>query len=187
VRTGRPGIGRAQPPRRAGANGSSDVQAALDAFRQIVQALRVAGREGERRAGLSAAQLFALQQIAEHPEASVNDVAALTFTHQSSVSVVIQRLVAGRLVDKVPATGDRRRQELVLTAKGRQALRRAPAAMQERLIAAIAALPAADRRALARSLEHVARTVAPNQSARHPPMLFEDSRRRPKTNRDQSR
>ena len=69
------------------------MRVALDAFRHIVQALRV-GRARVEQTGLSSAQLFALQQIAEHPDASINDVAALTFTHQSSVSVVIQRLVS---------------------------------------------------------------------------------------------
>ena len=109
-------------------------------FRRIVQALR-AGRAGERRAGLSSAQLFALQQIAEHPGASINDVAALTFTHQSSVSVVIQRLVDSGSSPKVPASDDRRRQRARGDGEGRRALRRAPVAVQEHLIAAIAALP----------------------------------------------
>ena len=149
------------------------MQKALDAFRRIVQALRAADRAGKRRAGLSTAQLFALQQIAAHPGASINDVAALTFTHQSSVSVVTQRLVAKRLVAKVAASHDRRRQHLALTAAGKRVLQRAPQAVQERLIAAIASLKPADRRALARSLGEVARLVAP-QGAPHPPMLFED-------------
>ena len=152
----------------------SEVRAALDAFRRIVQALRVGARAGERRAGLSSAQLFALQQIAEHPDASINDVAALTCTHQSSVSVVIQRLVRQRLVAKVASSQDRRRLRLAVTAKGRRVLGRAPVAIQEHLIAAIAALPAADRRALARSLSAVARLVAPAGAAPHPPMFFED-------------
>ncbi|HLY21792.1 MAG TPA: MarR family transcriptional regulator [bacterium] len=156
------------------ATASHDVRAALDAVRRIVQGLRVAGREGERRAGLSSAQLFALQQIGEHPRASVNELAALTFTHQSSVSVVIQRLVERRLVAKVTATDDRRRLRLELTAKGRAVLGRAPAAVQERLIAAIAALAPGDRRVLARALGHVARAVAPKDAAAHPPMFFED-------------
>src|SRR4029079_18415534 len=128
---------------------AAEVRAALDAFRRIVQALRAGARAGERRAGLSSAQLCALQQIAEHPGASVNDVAALTFTHQSSVSVVIQRLVARGLGAKVPASDDRRRQHLGVTAAGRQVLRKAPVVVQERLIAAIAALPPSERRALA--------------------------------------
>jgi DNA-binding MarR family transcriptional regulator len=150
-----------------------DVRVALDAFRHIVQALRV-GRAGEGYAGLGSAQLFALQQVAEHPDASINDVAALTCTHQSSVSVVIQRLVRQRLIAKVASTQDRRRQRLAVTAKGRRLLGRAPVAVQEHLIAAIAVLPAADRRALARSLSAVARLVAPASAAPHPPMFFED-------------
>jgi DNA-binding MarR family transcriptional regulator len=168
------GPARARRAPAGGAAGSADVRAALDAVRRIVQALRVAGREGERRAGMSSAQLFALQQIAEHPGASINDLAALTFTHQSSVSVVVQRLVAERLVAKVAASDDRRHQRLALTAAGRRVLRRAPVAVQERLIAAIAGLPAAGRRALARWLGDVAGSVAPSAAA-HPPMLFEDS------------
>ena len=141
--------------------------AALDAFRRIVQALRAGARDGERRAGLSSAQLFALQQIAEHPGASINDVAALTFTHQSSVSVVIQRLVAQRLVAKVAAS--RRSPASASRADRRRAgacCSSAPVAVQERLIAAIAALPAADRRALARSLGAVARRVTPRAPRR---------------------
>jgi MarR family transcriptional regulator, lower aerobic nicotinate degradation pathway regulator len=150
------------------------MRATLDAFRRIVQALRVGARDGECRAGVSGAQLFALQQIAEHPGASINDVAALTFTHQSSVSVVIQRLVAQRFVAKVAARHDRRRQRLELTAAGRRALRSGPVVVQERLIAAISALPAAERRTLARALGDVARLVTPTGAAPHPPMLFED-------------
>lgn len=150
----------------------ADVRAALDAFRSIVQALRLGAPGGT--AGLSSAQLFALQQIAEHPNLSINDLAALTFTHQSSVSVVVQRLVARRLVVKVAAPDDRRRQSLVLTAKGRAAVTRAPKAVQQQLIAAIAALPAAERRALVRSLGKVARQVAPDIVATRAPMLFEE-------------
>src|SRR2546421_7187109 len=66
-----------QPPHAPRMAHPPDVRVALDAFRHIVQALRV-GRAGEGCAGLGSAQLFALQQIAEHPDASVNDVAALT-------------------------------------------------------------------------------------------------------------
>jgi len=160
---------------------SSEVRAALDAVRRIVQALRVAGRDGERRAGVTSAQLFALQQIAEHPGVSINELAALTFTHQSSVSVVIQRLVEQRLVAKVPGADDRRRQRLVVTARGRRALQRAPVAVQERLIGAITALPVADRRALTRSLGRVARLVIPKSAQLHPPMFFEEPGRARRT------
>jgi len=165
------------PFARSPASRDAEVRQALDALRLIVQALRLGAREGEHRAGLSSAQLFALQRIAENPRASINDLAALTFTHQSSVSVVVQRLVKQRMVAKIAAPDDRRKQCLALTAKGRAAVRRAPKAVQQQLIAAIAALPARDRRVLARSLEMVARRVAPDILATRAPMLFEERAR----------
>ena len=175
----RPGTSRSRGrrPSEAPPHGPAktpDVREALDALRHIVQALR-AGRAGEHRAGLSSAQLFALQQIGEHPGASVNDIAARTFTHQSSVSVVIQRLVRQRLVASVPSSGDRRRHELALTRKGRRLLGRAPVAVQEDLIAAIASLAATDRAVLARSLGEIARQIARGNDSVRPPMFFEEA------------
>jgi DNA-binding MarR family transcriptional regulator len=78
------------------------------------------------------------------------------------------------MVAKVAAPEDRRRQSLVVTAKGRDAVKRAPKAVQQQLIAAIAALPAAERRALVRSLAKLARQVAPEIVATRAPMLFEE-------------
>ena len=147
-----------------------EVRAALDAFRHIVQALRP---NADGAARVSGARLFALQQIADHPDASVNDIAGLTFTHQSSVSVVIQRLVEAGLVAKLTSDTDRRRFRLAVTAKGRRALERAPTTAQERLIAAIAELSVADRKTLARLLRAVAGSVTPAGSRAHPPMFFE--------------
>jgi DNA-binding MarR family transcriptional regulator len=150
------------------------VRAALDALRRIVQALRAGAPAAGQRPRLSSAQLFALQQIAEHRGASINDIAALTFTHQSSVSVVIKRLVTQRLVVKRPVSQDHRRHRLDVTAAGRRLLKDTPAAVQEQLIAAIAAVPARQRRTLAATLASIARRLTPADAAAHPPMLFED-------------
>jgi DNA-binding MarR family transcriptional regulator len=186
-----PGAAQSRDPRASQPPGPDsatlpDVREALDALRHIVQSLRV-GSAGADRGGLSSAQLFALQQIGEHPNASVNDIAALTFTHQSSVSVVIQRLVERGLVDKVPSSGDRRRHELALTAKGQRLVRRAPAAVQEDLIAAIASLAAGDRRILARSLGRIAKQIAGGKDSARPPMFFEDDAVRSGQKRQRSR
>jgi DNA-binding MarR family transcriptional regulator len=151
---------------------SSDMRSALDAFRRIVQALRAGGEIGHP-GGVSSAQLFALAQIAEHPGVSINDLAALTFTHQSSVSIVVQRLVGRRLVAKVAARSDRRKQTLMITPAGRRVLQRAPVVVQEKLIAAISSLPVAERRRFSKSLAKIATAIAP-EAGRHPPMLFEE-------------
>jgi DNA-binding MarR family transcriptional regulator len=144
----------------------------LDSIRRIVQTIRVASRAVERRFGLSAAQLFVLQRLSESEATSVNELAARTLTHQSSVSVVLSRLVARGLVARSTDRADARRVVLNVTAKGRALVRRAPAAAQERLIDAIDGLPAPKRRELAdllaRVADHAADTAAP------PALFFEE-------------
>jgi DNA-binding MarR family transcriptional regulator len=151
-----------------------DVRAVLDDLRRIVQCLRTSSRDTQRRFNLSAAQLFALQQVAALPGSSIKDLAARTFTHQSSVSVVVQRLVKRKLVAKIAAKDDRRRVRLAITDDGRRVLRRSPQPAQERLIAGIASLKAADRRVLVEALTTMARTLTPTTAP--PPMLFEEGR-----------
>src|SRR5262245_64858968 len=70
----------------------------LDSLRRIVQTLRESSRRAEQRLGISGAQLFVLEQLASGPSHSLNDLAARTFTHQSSVSTVVARLVEEGLV-----------------------------------------------------------------------------------------
>jgi DNA-binding MarR family transcriptional regulator len=149
-----------------------EVRQTLDAFRHIVRALRHGS--GNARSSIRGARLFALQQIADHPDASINEIAARTFTHQSSVSVVIQRLVDAGLVVKVSARDDRRRTRLAVTAKGKRALARAPRSVQQDLVSVVSSLRAADRRTLARLMTTIARAVTPAGSLKHPPMFFEE-------------
>ena len=157
-----------------GAGGADDLRAALDAFRRIVQTLRTSARDVDRRSGVTGAQLFALQQLAAAPGASINELAARTFTHQSSVSVVVQRLVERRLVAKVSGPNDRRRAHLAVTSEGAAVLRRAPEPVQARLVTAIEALTRPRRRVLAEMLSEIARVIdAPERAG----MFFEDGGR----------
>lgn len=70
---------------------AADLQTILDGIRSLVNRLRESSREAERRIGLTAAQLFVLQLLRASDDLSVNDLAARTYTHQSSVSVVVSR------------------------------------------------------------------------------------------------
>ena len=147
-------------------------RAALDAIRRIVQALRESSRWAERHVGLSGAQLFVLQKLAETPGVSINDLAARTHTHQSSVSTVVTRLVREGLVRRARAGHDGRSVTLSLSPQGRRTARRAPDVPQERLIRAIEQLPAARRRQLAGGLSQVARAM--DAAAPAPAKFFEE-------------
>ena len=102
------------------------MQAVLDGVRRIVQALRASSRWAERHVGLSGAQLFVLQKLAETPGISVNELAERTHTHQSSVSVVVSRLAALDLVTRTRSAADGRRVELSLAPRARRVVGRAP-------------------------------------------------------------
>lgn len=143
----------------------------LDALRRIVQGLRASSRAVEKRVGLSAAQLFVLLKLSGEEALSINELADRTHTHQSSVSVVVTRLVEEGLVVRQRSKLDARRVELSLTRKGRSVLSRAPRAAQDRLISAVESLPRAERRAFARTLDRISRALS-EESA--PSMLFED-------------
>jgi DNA-binding MarR family transcriptional regulator len=124
----------------------------LDAIRYVVRTLRVSGRAAEQTVGVSGAQLYVLQQLARSPAQSLNELADRTLTHQSSVSVVVSRLVGRRLVTRNVSPEDGRRVVLTLTPAGRALLARAPEAAQARLVEGLRALPPRDARALARGL-----------------------------------
>ena len=157
----------------------------LNALRHIVRSLRVSSRNAEQRVGLSGAQLFVLQCLSRHSPCSVNELAAHTATDQSSVSVVVSRLVLAGHVKRAPSKLDRRRVQLSLTASGRALLARAPEAAQERLLAALGNLEASELTTLASLLGKL--VVLSGVPQENPSLFFEEgpslvpakSRRRP--------
>jgi DNA-binding MarR family transcriptional regulator len=154
------------------ASAAGEVTAILDAFRGITHALRVASRKAETRVGLSAAQLFVLHKLADAPAASLNELAERTHTHQSSVSVVVARLVSQGLVMSIAATSDGRRRELRLTDAGREKIGGEAELVQDRLVEAIRQLPATRRHRLAADLTAIARALDDGKAA--PAMFFEE-------------
>jgi DNA-binding MarR family transcriptional regulator len=149
-----------------------EAQAVLISLRKIVRYLRLADRDVEAACHLSAAQLFVLHTVAETPGLSLADVADETLTDQSSVSTVVARLVGRGLVSRRASRADARRAELRLTAAGQRMIRSAPPPPQEKMIAAIRAMPAARRGEVVRALEALAAAIGANEVP--PRMLFED-------------
>jgi MarR family transcriptional regulator, lower aerobic nicotinate degradation pathway regulator len=158
----------------------STSQRVLDSIRRIVRLLREGSRASEESVGLSAAQLFVLQKLDPATPLSLTELAARTLTHQSSVSVVVSRLVERGLVQRRPAPNDARRLELLPTRRGLALRERAPAPAQDRVIAAVAAMSPRGQRAVADGLEQLVRALGIDERAA--PMLFDDEppRRRPR-------
>lgn len=131
----------------------------IDAIRSIVQSLRISGRAAEQHLGISSAQLYILQELAERSTQSINELAERTFTHQSSVSMVVSRLVEHKLVTRTAARTDARRLSISLTPSGRALVRKAPNAAQTRLIEGLRVLSRSELHALAGHLTTVTRAI----------------------------
>ncbi|MEO6444903.1 MAG: MarR family transcriptional regulator [Gemmatimonadaceae bacterium] len=164
----------AATPARTGS--APPVAAGADVIRQLrclERGLRLVSREVEGSTTISAAQLFVLEIVARQPATSLAAVAAETHTDRSSVSVVIERLVARGLVRRRVSAADRRRSEVHITAAGRRVLARAPTPPTVRLLDAVASLSAPSRQRLAEGLAQL--NDALGFSTARPGLLFEES------------
>jgi DNA-binding MarR family transcriptional regulator len=95
----------------------------LNSCRQLVSLVHKTSRATEKELGLSSAQLYVLNLIGSSEAAvSVNDLANLTRTHQSSVSVVVKKLAEKDLISTKPSKGDARKLEIRILAKGKKLL-----------------------------------------------------------------
>jgi len=151
---------------------AAPVREVLNSLRKIVRSLRVSSRAAEQRVGLSGAQLFVLSCLARQSPCSVNELAARTATDQSSVSVVVSRLVSLGHVRRTTSKTDRRSVDLSLTRSGRVLLESAPEAAQDRLIASLSQLPRAELKTLSRLLGKVVEVA--DVAEQVPSLFFEE-------------
>lgn len=150
----------------------SDSQRILDSIRHLVRLLRLTDRAVQSELGLSGAQLFVIHELGKVPALSLSDLAERTRTDQSSVSVVVSRLVEAGLVTRERDRRDARRLVLNLTRAGRALAEKSPPAAQERIVEALERMPVADRRRFAETFGRLVVDVGGTEGAA--PMLFED-------------
>ena len=160
----------------------SDSQRILDSIRRLVRLLRVSDRQAQADLGVSGAQLFVLTELGKTPALSLGELAARTRTDQSSVSVVVTRLVEAGLVTRDRDERDARRLVLHLTSTGRAMLQKAPVVAQERLLAVFDRMPAEELRRFADTFQEIVDGVG--AEAGPAPMLFEEEQARTEDQKD---
>lgn len=150
----------------------SEAHSVLNSFRCLVKSLRVADRAGLKEHGLGASQLYVLHELKRESPLSINELARRTATDQSTVSVVVAKLIDKGFVMRERSEQDGRRIDLTLTAKGHLLIRRLPPPIQWSIIDGVQRLPRARAKALADALEEICDVLGIRDA--HPPMLMED-------------
>lgn len=122
--------------------------------------MRRAARAADPQNTLTVAQLELMASVAEHPGARPGELARRLRLAPNTVTTLINALAPRGLITRTPATSDRRAIAMHLTGAGHQALSTWQATNAQILQSAVAALPAAQRRALTKAVPALDALVA---------------------------
>jgi DNA-binding MarR family transcriptional regulator len=128
----------------------------LIALRRILRATELYARDLAQAAGVTPAQLRVMQIVDEKNTATPKMLATQMGVSQATVTVLVDKLVARGVVDRVPSELDRRQINVVMTDLGKKALEEAPDALQQRYERAFLELADWEQAQLVSSLERVA-------------------------------
>jgi DNA-binding MarR family transcriptional regulator len=140
----------------------TDTAQIIQGLRRIVKALQTYSQDVRSTYGLTGPQLWALKTLQREHAMTVGRLAAALAVHQSSISLMLNRLAKRRLVRRVRKGPDRRVVQVVLTTRGASVAADAPDAAQGRLLHALEAMSAQERR---RTRRVVDRLVAAMEAA----------------------
>ena len=113
----------------------------LQQFRVIYGTMRHYFREVENRCGLSGSQMWVLQEVQRSPGLGITELAGRMGIHQSTCSLLVEKLVIRGGLIKNRSHEDQRRVGLYLAPEGSKAIAALPGPAEGILPAALAAMP----------------------------------------------
>ncbi|HRH13986.1 MAG TPA: MarR family winged helix-turn-helix transcriptional regulator [Azonexus sp.] len=113
----------------------------LQQFRIIYGTMRQYFRELEECCGLPGSQMWVLQEVERTPEIGITELAGRLGIHQSTCSLLVEKLVARNCLTKKRQSVDQRRVGLCLANAGRKAIAALPGPAEGVLPEALAAIP----------------------------------------------
>ncbi|MDF1735927.1 MAG: MarR family transcriptional regulator [Minwuia sp.] len=146
---------------RASHNRTDD---SLIALRRILRATEAFSRELAQSAGVTPAQLRVLQIVEQRDGVIPKALAQQMRVGQATVTSLVDKLVAQGLVRRQPSEIDRRQTHVMITDRGRDCLRQAPDAQQQRYVRSFQSLSDWEQAQLVSSLERVAEMLDAGQS-----------------------
>ena len=113
----------------------------LRQFRVIYGSVKQHFRDVEKQCGISGSQLWLLREVSMCPGVGVSRLAERLSIHQSTCSLLVEKLVVAGLVSKTRSAEDQRRVGLEATPAGKQLLKTAPGPAEGILPDALKQLP----------------------------------------------
>ncbi len=138
---------------------TSEGDRVLISIRQIIRAVDIHSKRLVRETGLSAPQLVVLRAIDELGEVTTRVLSLHVSLSQPTVTTILDRLEAKRLVERYRSQKDRRVVHTRLTDEGKKTLKTAPPLLQEAFTAAFEALSKARRNDILSAVSELAQMM----------------------------
>jgi DNA-binding MarR family transcriptional regulator len=129
----------------------------VKALRRLFKGLHEYSKAMHRRSGLSAPQAWALSIVDAEPQISLGTLAERMYSHPSTVSGVVERLVQRGAMRREVDPRDRRGVQLTLTPAGRRLMRESLPPVQAGLQRALERMPTRRLHLLRQALEDIVR------------------------------
>ena len=137
----------------------------LQQFRVIYGSMRRHFREVEERCGLSGSQMWVLQEVERTPGLGVSELAGRMGIHQSTCSLLVDKLVSRNCLERSRSHEDQRRVGLYLGAQGAAAIAALPGPAEGVLPEALGALPEVALKTLYINLSELVRRLPGSDTA----------------------
>jgi len=133
----------------------ADTAQIVQGLRRIVKALQTYSQDVRSAYGLSGPQLWALKTLRREGRMTVGHLAAALAVHQSSISILLDRLEKRGHVRRIRRPPDRRIVLVELTSMGATTAADAPEAAQGRLLHALDAMSAQELHRIRRAVDRL--------------------------------
>lgn len=137
----------------------ADTTEIVQGLRRIVKALHTYSQDVRNAYGLTGPQLWALKTLQAQGHLSAGRLATALAVHQSSISILIDRLEKRGLVRRNPGQHDHRVVNLELTPRGATLAADAPEPAQGRLLHALEAMPAREVRSIRQAVDRLVQAM----------------------------
>ncbi len=127
----------------------------VQGLRRIVKALHTYSQDVRKAYGLTGPQLWALKTLQSDGRMSTGRLATALAVHQSSLSLLVDRLEKRGLVRRLRGQLDHRFVEMELTSRGAALATDAPEPAQGRLLHALEAMPAGEVRKIRHAVDRL--------------------------------
>jgi DNA-binding MarR family transcriptional regulator len=127
----------------------------LVALRKIIRAIGMRSRQLSKEVGLTGPQLLILQKVGKQTGVMVREVADDINLSSATVTNILDRMEAKKLIERIRSTTDKRKVGVFITDDGKQALATAPMPLQEHFTARFNALEEWEQSQMVATLQRI--------------------------------